>query len=347
MPTVVGLDIGSSAVRAAQVTQGRRGATLDRFGQVQLPTGAVQDGEICERDVVVDAIRQLWREFKFKGRAVSLGLANRQVIVRRLELPAMSEEELRSSLRLQVDGAIPIPVDDAVLDFCMLGNVVGDDGSEQMRILLVAAHREIVDDLLDVVHQARLQATGIDLDAFAVLRSLTPMGVLGDGEGEMLVDIGGSLTDLVVHRDGAPHFIRTVLFGGQTVTRGLMDDLDVDHDTAERLKLLEGLSGMDERAEVAAHIRSHSRSLVDEIRGSIDYCTAQRDIPSIRRLVLTGGASQLPELPEQLADGLSLDITSASPLDGLAGTGRADPDTLSTAGPFLAVAVGLALGAES
>lgn len=345
MPAAIGLDIGSSAVRAAQVGHGRRGSVLERFGQVQLPVGAVADGEIGDPDIVVDALRQLWRSFRFSGRAVTLGLANQQVIVRRLELPYMTEEELRSSLPLQVDGAIPIAVDDAVLDFCMLGETHGDgdDGQRQIRILLVAAQRHIVDELLDVVGRARLDVTGIDLDAFAVLRALTPPGLIGDGEGEMVVDVGGSLTDIVVHRNGTPHFVRTVLFGGETVTRGLMEDLQVDHDTAEELKLLDGLD-LDERDEVAVHVRNQSQRLVDEIRGSVDYCAAQRDIPRVSRIVLTGGASQMSELPAQLADGLSLDIMTASPLDSLAGVRDADDETLAAAAPFLSVAVGLAMG---
>lgn len=346
MSVAVGLDIGSSAVRAVQVRHGRRGSVLERVGQVQLPVGAVADGRIVESDTVAEALRQLWSTFRIKPRAVLLGLANQQVIVRRMTLPYMTDDELRSSLRLQADGAIPIPVDEAVLDCCVLGELHGDDGEHRLQILLVAAQREIVDDLLTVARAARLRPVGIDLDAFAALRALTPPGVLGDGQAEMLVDIGGSLTDLVVHRNGTPHFVRTVLFGGETVTTGLMEDLGVDHGTAEELKLGHA-DASDVDRDVPTLVREHSRRVVDDIRGSIDYCTAQRDIPPIERLVLTGGASQLPDLAQQLADGLALDITTASPLEGLSGFGDIERETLDSAGPYLAVAVGLALGAAA
>jgi type IV pilus assembly protein PilM len=350
MAAAIGLDIGSSAVRAARIRHGRRGSTLEQIGQVQLPAGAVRDGEIVEPDVVVNALKQLWRTFRLRSRKVALGLANQQVVVRRLDLPYMTEAELRASLALQVDGLIPIPVDQAVLDFCVIGEREADDGARQLRILLVAAQRAMVDELLAVVRRANLEPVAIDLDAFAALRSLAPPGLFDEPVAEMLVDVGSTVTDLIVHQNGAPHFVRTVLFGGQTITDGLMAELDIDHHTAEQLKahLLDGtVQGRDE-AHAAELMRAYVQRLVDEIRGSIDYCVAQRDIPPIERIVLTGGSSKLPQLAGQLAEGLNLDITSGSSLAPFERSKIAlADDQLSEAEPYMAVAVGLALGAQS
>lgn len=347
--SVIGLDIGSSAVRAVQVKHGKRGSSLERIGQVQLPTGVVRDGEIVDADVVVAALRQLWRTFRLTARKVVVGLSNQQVIVRRLDLPHMTEAELRSSLSLQVDGLIPIPVDDAMLDFCVLGESTTPDGARQIRILLVAAQRQMIDDLLAVVQRANLQPVAVDLDAFAALRSLAPPGAIADGGAELLVDVGSTVTDLIVHRDGVPHFVRTVLFGGELITSGLMSELTVDYDEAEALKaraVSDDPSSDDER-EVDEVVTAHSQRLVDEIRGSIDYCAAQRDIPPIDRIVLTGGSSRLLQLPQQLAEGLNVEITSGSPLAAFDHSNGAADDQLTAAEPFLAVAVGLALGTES
>ena len=350
MVAAIGLDIGSSAVRAARIKQGRRGSTLEQIGQVQLPAGAVSDGEIIEPDVVVNALKQLWRTFRLRNRKVALGLASQQVVVRRLDLPYMTEAELRSSLPLQVDGLIPIPVDQAVLDFCLIGEREGEDGARQIRILLVAAQRATVDELLAVVRGANLEPVAIDLDAFAALRSLAPPELFDTPVAEMLVDVGSTVTDLIVHQNGAPHFVRTVLFGGETITNGLMAELDIDHRTAEEVKSL-GTNGAGEMVDdggAAELVRAYVQRLTDEIRGSIDYCTAQRDIPPIERIVLTGGSSKLPQLAEQLADGLNLDITTGSPLSSFERTKISLADEqLREAEPFLAVAVGLALGAES
>jgi type IV pilus assembly protein PilM len=347
--TAIGLDIGSSAVRAVQLRHERRGSSLQRVGQVQLPAGAVRDGAIVEPDVVVAALKQLWRTFKLKTRKVALGLANQQVVVRRLDLPYMTEAELRTSLPLQVDGLIPIAVDQAILDFCVLGERQNDDGTRMVRILLVAAQRDMVDDLIRVVQRARLEPVAIDLDAFAALRSLGTPDMFAELGAEILIDVGSTVTDLIVHHDGTPHFVRTVLFGGESITAALMAELDVDHDTAELLKgrAGDGVSSP-EQQEAEAVIRNGSQRLVDEIRSSIDYCAAQRDIPAIERIVLTGGGSRLPHLPEQLADALNLEVTTGSPLREVNRTRSAVSEAdLAEAEPFLAFAVGLALGAES
>lgn len=348
MAAAIGLDIGSSAVRAAQIRHGRKGSSLERVGQVALPTGSVRDGEIVDPDVVVNALKHLWRSAKLKGRRVSVGLANQQVVVRRLDLPFMTESELRPSLPLQVDGLIPIPVDEAVLDFCYLGDWVNDEGEHMVRILVVAALRSMVDDLLMVVRQAKLHPIGIDLDAFAALRSLTA-GVLAEPAAELLIDVGATVTDLVVHQNGSPHFVRTVLFGGQHVTATLADELGLPADEAEDLKLRLSAAGPQRAADdlVAAEIiRTQTRRLIDEVKGSIDYCAAQRDIPTVSRIVLTGGASQWPDLATEMADELGLDITTASPLNTLEATGGMSDEELTLAAPHLAVAVGLALGVQ-
>lgn len=349
MAAPIGLDIGSSAVRAAQIRQGKQGASLERIGQVLLPPGAVRDGEIVDTDTVVEALRHLWKTAKLKGRKVAVGLANQQVVVRRMDLPFMTEEELRASLSLQIDGQIPIPVDEAVLDFCYLGESTNDAGDPTVRILAVAALKAMVDELMSVVQRAKLDPIGIDLDAFAALRSLTPPGIFAEDTAEMLVDVGGTVTDLVVHQNGSPHFVRTVLFGGQNVTAALAEQLDITSDDAERLKLgigeIDPLTGSDE--ELAADIiAAQSSRLIDELKGSLDYCAAQRDIPAIERIVLTGGASRWPGLADAMADELGLDITTGSPLHGLDTADGVDRDELSVAEPHLAVAVGLALGAQ-
>lgn len=349
MAAPIGLDIGSSAVRAAQIKQGRQGAALERIGAVDLPSGSVRNGEIVQPGVVIDAIRHLWKSAKLKGRKVSVGLANQQVVVRRLDLPWMPESELRASLPLQVDGMIPIPVDEAVLDFCYLGEREGEDGQRMVRILVIAALRTMVDEILAVVRQAKLEPVGIDLDAFAALRAMVPPDVLADSAAELLVDVGSTVTDLVVHQNGSPHFVRTVLFGGQNVTRAVSQALDLEHDEAEAVKLelaaLGAVAPADDPAVVA--IGGQTRQLIDEIRSSIDYCTAQRDIPAITRIVLTGGASRWPGLAAEMAEQLGLDITTGSPLHALDNSSGVNDDELAASAPQLAVAVGLALGAQS
>ena len=348
MATRIGLDIGSSAVRAVQVSTGRGPATLEKLGQVMLPPGTVRDGEIVDSDAVAAAIRELWSRYKLKGRKVALGLANQQVVVRQIDLPYLPEEELRKSLSFQVQDYIPIAVDQAILDFHILEEYETESGERFTRVLLVAAQREMISQILDAVEKAKLEPIGLDLDAFAVLRSLAPESVIDDPEGELLIDIGHNVTNIVVHRGGAPHFVRILLMGGGQITDGLVNNLEMELADAEAAKATIGLEPPREESEqpVAEVIAERANRFVDEIRGSVDYYLAQADAIPISRMVVTGGGSQLPLLRERLAETLRIHVDRGHPMQELRmGRLDLDQDQLVEAEPFMTVAIGLAMGA--
>jgi type IV pilus assembly protein PilM len=348
--TSIGLDIGSSAVRAVQVTLGGRGpATLDRLGQVLLPVGAVRDGEIIDTGVVAEAVRTLWQRYGFKGRRVQLGLANQQVVVRQIDLPYLPDEELRRSLDFQAQDAIPIPVEQAILDFHTLEHFENEQGERFSRILLVAAQRVMVEGILEVVRAARLEPVGLDLDAFAMLRSLAPSGLLDERGGEMLIDVGASVTNIVVHEEGVPRFVRILLMGGGGITETLVSSLGLEQDEAEDVKARTGISddyaiGTD--GDAGALITERALRFVDEIRGSLDYYSAQTDAVPVRRAIISGGASQLPNLRERLSETLRMPVDRGHPMQELKiGSVGLASEQLIEAEPYLAVAIGLALGA--
>ena len=348
--TSIGLDIGSSAVRAVQVTAGGRGpASLDRLGQVVLPPGAVRDGEIVDPAAVTEALRTLWTRYGFKNRRVHLGVANQQVVVRQIDLPYLPDDELRRSLEFQAQDAIPIPIDQAILDFHTLEHYENDQNERFSRILLVAAQRQMVEAMLDVVTGARLEPAGLDLDAFAMLRSLAPEGLLDERGGEMLIDVGSSVTNIVVHENGVPRFVRILLMGGGSITDTLVTALGLEYDEAEDLKARTGLSdeyGFTEGDEAARLITERAVRFVDEIRGSLDYYSAQTDSVPVQRAILSGGASQLPNLRERLSETLRMPVDRGHPMQELKiGNVGLASEQLIEAEPYLTVAIGLALGA--
>jgi type IV pilus assembly protein PilM len=350
--SVIGLDIGTSAVRAVQLSVSRRGgATLERVGQVALPPGAVRDGEVVEPETVAAAVQTLWRTFHFSGRKVALGLANQQVVVRQVDVPYMPEAELRRSLTLQAQDYVPIPIEQAVLDVHVLENIEQPDGSRISRVLLVAAQRGMVDAFLTVVRRARLEPVGLDLHAFALLRALGDQDVLDDGEGELLLDVGASVTNVVVHTGGVPRFVRILAVGGGAITDSLTGSLDMTPEEAEETKASIGiptdhlLALEDERARI---IGERASRFVEDIRNSVDYYRAQGAGVPITRAILTGGASQLPNLRERLTEALGVPVEYGRPLDKLKlGRLRLPREELDRAQPFLAVALGLALGAAA
>jgi type IV pilus assembly protein PilM len=172
----VGLDIGTSGVRAAELSLGKGPATLERFGQVALPLGAVRDGEVIDCDTVAGAIRQLWAQAKFSSKKVVVGVANQKVVVRQVDLPWLPIKELRQSLAYQVQDYIPMPVEQAILDFHPLEEFTSESGGRMLRVLLVAAARDMVGSAMEAVSKAGLQPSMVDLTSFAVLRSQVSAG---------------------------------------------------------------------------------------------------------------------------------------------------------------------------
>src|SRR5581483_6459573 len=233
----VGLDVGTSAVRAVELVLGREQVTLTRFGQVALPPGAVRGGEVLDAPAVAAAVRRLWREAGFRSRTVIIGVGNQRVVVRHADLPAMSDQDLRSALQFQAQDLIPIPIEEAILDYQIIDEFPSSDG-DMVRILLVAAQRDMVRSLLAATEGGGLSASMVDIVPFALMRALTEVSLVHDLEptAEAIVCVGASITNVVVHQRGVPEFVRMLGVGGDDITQGIATDLSVDADTAEDLK---------------------------------------------------------------------------------------------------------------
>lgn len=348
--TAIGLDIGTSVVRAAELSFGRGATTLERFGQVVLPDGAVRDGEVVDATAVAEALRHLWSATGFSHKNVMIGVANQRVVVRRLELPWMEHDELRSSLAFQVQDVLPFAVEQSVIDFFPVKEFTDPTGSRMLGGLLVAADRESVLTSVRAVEAAGLKVQSVDLCSFAVLRSMGRQTDLTVGT-EALVDVGARVTNVVVHSAGVPHFVRILLMGGQDVTDAVAETMGVPADAAEALKQEFGRVRLGSeletgQANVSTAVGDSSQDFVDEIRGSIDYYAASNAGPPIERLVVSGGGSQLSGLVDLLGSALRLPVVAGNPLAPLnIGRTGLEESQLEFIQPLAAVPVGLALGA--
>ena len=235
--TRIGVDVGSTAVRVAEVAAGDIPVVV-RAAQVPLPPGVVEAGEVRQPEAVAEALRELWSKSGVKSKQVHLGVGNQRVVVREVALPWLPEKELRDTLGFQVQEFIPMASDEAVLDFDPLGEM--DQGGRRMvRILLVAAHRPMVNALVEAALAAKLDPQGIDLTPFAVIRAVGTgdEGLDLDSSGdEAIVDIGAQVTSICVHDRGVTRFVRMLPSGGRDITLALASGLGVDEDAAERLK---------------------------------------------------------------------------------------------------------------
>jgi type IV pilus assembly protein PilM len=346
--TSIGLDIGSSAVRAAEIGLDRQGPVLRRYGQVGLPHGAVVDGEIVNGALVSEALRRLWTEVGFSTPKVVLGVSGHRVIVRQADVPALNEEDLRSALRFDAQELIPIPMDEASFDFSVLdrGADTDEDGKSTMRILIVAAHRDMLRSHMAALKGAGLEPTAVDAVPLSLMRVVPPSSGPGNGRSgvEALVAIGAEMTTVAVRQNGVPRVIRSLAVGGAKLTEGIANAMHVETSVAERLKRGEVPDGSPQLVQARRAITPELRDLAEEVRATVDFFVAQSDGAVVDRLLVTGGASQTAGLIEALAGGMSVEVQRIDPFAALK-VDQLDLDDLQfeRARASAATAVGLAL----
>ena len=319
---VIGLDIGTTAVRAAQLDfgsggpTGRNQPTLVRYGEVPLPLGAVRDGEVTDQPIVAHAIRELWARNKFESKDVVIGVGNQRVVVRELAVPAMPLPQIRASLPFQVQEMLPMATDEALLDFFPIAEGDGETG-RVVHGMLVAAVRDTVSANVLAVESAGLRPTMVDLNGFALLRGMTR----GDNAGRTvaLVDIGARVTDVVVVAQGSPRFIRTLPHGGQDATDVLARAMNVAGPEAEALKRQIGIGFAvpPELTEAAEALSEVCRSLVEAIRNTFVYYATNNPSSTIDLVVLTGGGAHLAGLGQYLSSASRLPVVLGNPLEAV------------------------------
>lgn len=342
---LIGLDIGSFAVRAAEVSHDGGRPTLHRFAQVTLPPGAVSDGEVVDAQVVSAALKRLWSDGGFSSRRVVVGVSSQRVIVRQADVTAMSEVELRSALNFEAQELIPIPVDEAVLDFQVIDPVLPNpdpNSPPNMRILLAAAQRDMVKHHLTAIRAADLDVVAVDPVSLAMLRAVPPAPV---GYAEAVVSIGADLTTISVREGNSARFVRVLNIGGSDLTEALSRELALNAQSAEDMKRRTSNGApVTVAAQAQSALSLRMGGLVDEIRGSLDFFLAQTDTEHVGRVILTGGAIQTEGLVSRLEMALGSSVEVANPLAAVAvgRTGLSDAQLRQSA-PYMLAPVGLAL----
>ena len=343
--TRIGLDVGSTAVRAAELTEGAPPSVI-RAAQVPLPLGAVENGEVRGVEAVAEALRELWTRGGFKSRKVWMGVGNQRVVVREIALPTMPEKDLRQSLGFQVQEFIPMPVDEAVLDYHLIDEVE-IDGRQMLRLLLVAAQKAMVDTLVASATGAKLEPMGLDLVPFAMVRAVGTAGAgmeLEDTGGEAVVDVGAHVTNIVVHASGETRFVRILPSGGRDITVAIARALSLEDDIAERLKRGEVVDEAGVSLEQVHEIAMRrTTQFVDEIRSSLEFYTAQTQGARIDRLLVSGGGSKLDGFLGILRQRIPVTVEPGRVFSRVRSQLSLSEQAQAEAEPVLATAVGLAI----
>ncbi len=337
----VGLDIGTSAVRAAEIDTSKSTPVLMTYGQVGLPPGALVDGEIRDATSVVEAIEKLWKNGQFSGSSVIVGIAGLRAITREIDLPYVPDDEVESAVRFQSEEVIPFPPDQTILSSQVLADYTNDDGAKMRRVLVAAAHAELVNGVIGTVERAGLMVVGVDLISSALVRAV---GSADDsGLPEAIVSIGAGLTVVVVHQSGRPQFVRTIGSGGNAITAAISASLDIPIIDAETLKYKFGEDST--QVEAAERIAQPGMlDLVDEIRNSIQYFASLPGKKPVSQVLVTGGGSELNGLIPLLEAHVRIPVRAGSPLERL-DISKLDlaPEQAAQVGPMLASPIGLAL----
>jgi type IV pilus assembly protein PilM len=336
-PLTFGLDIGSSAIKLIELSEGKDGWGLTAFAQVPLPRDAISEGSIKEPGLVSDAVRECVQKAGVKATAAVISVSGREAIMKRVPLPKVTAKELADAISLEAEHHIPFAVDDVFLDYQVVG-----ESSNSMSVVLVAVKKVKILEYVAVVEQAGLEALVVDLDAFAIQNQFELNHPEVSDEAVALIDIGASIMKTNVVRGGASVFARDVPFGGHHYTDAIAQRLDIPFEKAEAAKHGQDVGIAWE--DLVPALEAVSRDLSLEVQRTFDYFASTAESERIGRIVLSGGCARLAGIDEFLSSSWGVPVEIARPLERVQhDTGQFSPEELEQAGPLLAVGVGLGL----
>lgn len=336
---LVGLDIGSSAVKLVELKEGKEGKfQLAKAGLDSLSPEAIVDGSIMDSSLVVETISRLIASTGIKNPNVAVSVAGHSVIVKKIQIPTMPEEELSESIRWEAEQYVPFDINDVYLDYVVL-----DPGAagETMGVLLVAAKKEKVDDYRNVITQAGRQPSLVDIDAFA-LQNCYEINYGADATRVVaLVNIGASVMNVNILAQGQTVFWRDITFGGNQFTDALQKAFSLNFEQAEALKKGEPVAGQTAQS-IQPVLSGVSEDVAAELQKTLDFFQATSGADRVDTIVISGGGSKVAHLDEVLKDKFGLPVEILNPFRLVTADDReVDPKWLSENAPSLAIAVGL------
>jgi type IV pilus assembly protein PilM len=340
----LGLDIGSSSVKLVQLRESKKGIQLANFSMAPLPSEAIVDGALMNASAVVDTIQGMVSAQKLKTKEVAVSISGHSVIIKKISLPAMTQDELDESIKWEAEQYIPFDVNDVYLDYQILQS---RPEQGQMDVLLVAAKKEVVDEYSGIVREAGLEPVVVDVDCFTIQNTFEVNYGFPPGEAVVLLDIGASTININIISNGITTFTRDISMGGNQFTEEIQKQLNVSFDEAEAYKL-GGERGVDADSvvpqEVERVMASVSESMASEIHRSLDFYLATSSEGRMSRVYLSGGTAKVPSLARTIENRVGVAVELVDPFRNI----QVDPklfnlDYLNEVRPLAVCAVGLGL----
>ena len=335
---IVGLDIGSSSIKAVELKSTKAGYELVSFGMETLAPDTVVDGAIMDAPQVANAISKIFDAQRIKSRNVATSVSGHSVIVKRVPLPLMTEDELYDRIPSEASQHIPFDIADVNLSYQLLESM-----DSQMDVLLVAVKKDKILNHTNVLAQAGKTPVVVDIDAFALQNCFEVNYEPDAGQTVALLNIGASVMNINIVRGGIPLFTRDVSVGGNQYTDALQKELDLSFEDAERLKRGDTLPSVTDEQKQQI-LRSVSDILTLEIQKTFDFFRATASGENIQRIVVAGGTARVPGLVDLLREEFAMPVEELNPFRRvLINPGRHSDDQIRDMAPRLVIAVGLAL----
>jgi type IV pilus assembly protein PilM len=336
---IIGIDIGSSAVKLIQLKEHKGSYQLLNAGIIPLPAEAIVDNTLMDSSSIVEAIKNLVSSLGIKTKDVACSISGNSVIIRKISLPAMPPEELEDQISWEAEQYIPFDINDVNMDFQILSPDSIDPS--KMNVLLVASKKDIINDYVSVFNEAGLQLSVVDVDSFAVQNAFEVNHEVSSGDVMALVNVGASVMNINVIKDSITLFTRDVQMGGNLYTEEIQKQMGVSGSDAESLKMLAHETRTNALTDVLGKVND---TITQEIRRSLDFYNSTANEDRITKIYVSGGCSKVYNLINNISDKLGLPVDIINPFAKLHYNEKDfDPEYLQEIGPLMAVTVGLAI----
>lgn len=338
---IIGVDIGASSIKLVQLRESKGVYHLSAIGVAPLPPEAIVDGAIMDATTVVEVVDSLVKSLGLKVANVATSISGHSVIIRKIRMQIMTEEEMESSIQWEAEQYIPFEISEVNLDFQILGPDENDP--TQMNVILVAAKKDFVNDYVAVFKECGLTPLVMDIDCFAMENAYEANHDIDEGSVVALVNMGCSAMNVNVLKEGVSVFTRDITVGGNLFNEELQKRLGVSSEEAEALKLGGEVSGAD-MDSVASVMGDALESLLQEVQRSLDFFSATASDDQIQKVYVTGGVSRHASVRPKLAERLGLDVELLDPFRNIVVDEKQfDAEYIDAVGPLMPVAVGLAM----
>ena len=338
---VIGIDIGSSSIKMVQLKEAKGSYHLASLGLAVLPSDAIVDNAIMDSSAIVDSVKGLLDSQKIKTKNVATSVSGHSVIIRKIQLPVMTEEEMEASIQWEAEQYIPFEISEVNLDFKILGPDAND--ASLMNVILVAAKKDFVNDYVALFKECGLNPQVMDIDCFAVENVYEVNYGTSEDEVVALIDMGASSMNVNILRGGMSVFTRDIQVGGSAYNEEIQKRLGLNNEDAETVKL--GGEAGDVSSEALAEVMEDAtENLTQEVQRSIDFFSATSADEKVQKVFITGGVAKVPAVKTSLENRLGVEVEVLDPWRQIIFNEKDfDSEYLQAMGPVYSVAAGLAM----